>query len=125
MVVELIGHKRRMSYTHAEWRKVVHLALRYGWKPAGAEPSRQEPAADPQARASPEKPARAKRPHGFDEATWAFRLDSAHGIPRDHPLAYCSEVLLYCEDPALGSYFDHARVNDADARALADALEKA
>jgi hypothetical protein len=119
MVVELIGNHHSMHYAHEGWRKVVHLALRYGWKPLGA----QLPPGDVSGAQDLETTAAGQG--GFDESTWSFLLDATHGIPPQHPLAYCSDVLLFCQDPVEASYFDHGRVNAEDARAFAAALEKA
>ena len=101
------------EYSSSDWRKVLHLALRYGWKPLGTTGS--------QVKAS------LKVGDGpFDEDTWLFNLDSDTGIPSNHPLAYSPDVMLYCEDPVIRSYYQFLnQVSPEDAMALANALERA
>ena len=59
-------------------KQPLHIGLRYGWKPDGTKT----------APASTQPPAAGK---GFDETTWRFPVHPTHGIPPEHPLAYCSD----------------------------------
>jgi len=133
MVVQLIGRQRSLHYTHQGWQKMVYLALRYGWKPLGtklqnggkAETQDSDSSSDAPGNRKQDQRDQAQGMTGFDESTWSFSLDSSNGIPPNHPLAYCSDVLFYCEDPVVQSYFDNSQVGKADAGSFAAALEKA
>ena len=106
-----------MSFPHALWRKIRHLALRYGWKPSGAKISEGIEVADTSKIIIGE--------NGYDENNWFYYRDPVHEIPPLHPLAFCSDVLLYCMDGVINSYSLHSKVSKADAAAMAAALERA
>ena len=117
MTMDLIGNQGAISFTHQSWKLLIDLALKYGWKPAGA----QEP--DPEDTFVED---------GEDDDDNFVELSEeqleAFQVPSDHPLAQAlNSLIVQTSDPVLGSYFNNAgfRVTAQDARALADALKSA
>jgi hypothetical protein len=89
---------------------LLDLALRSGWRPAGAsQPNHEEEYAAEE-----------------DDAPPALELDASdHEIPREHPVAQAVASLFPSGDAVRNSYFfnDGRRVAAEDARAQTDALE--
>jgi hypothetical protein len=117
MTMACISEHGRETFNHPGWKMLIDLALRYGWKPAGA----QEP--DPRGRPGEDDV--------FDEGDLVNQSRqplAACEVPADHPLGQAVRSLFIpSEGPVLDSYFDNAgfRVTAGDARALAEALERA
>jgi hypothetical protein len=90
---------------------LIDLALHYGWKPAGTEDREDDP------------------PDEGDEGDLVLSEEEleAYAVPDDHPLAQAIRSSLpQSDDPVIFAYFvSGRRVTPEDARALADALERA
>jgi hypothetical protein len=118
--MELIGKQGEELFNNQSWKMLLDLALRYGWKPAGAqEPDEEDDLNEEEA---------------FDEEEClelcGQPLEQSELDP-DNPLAQVIKqvvqpVLLHSDDPVIDSYFRNAgfRVTTEDARALANALER-
>src|SRR5947209_928703 len=109
MTMDLTGPGGERQFNLMAWRMLLDLALRHGWRPAGA-----------------------LEPEGGEEDACApppADLDAAgHAIPADSPLAQAVASLLPpADDPVLCSYCCNSgvRVAPEDALALAEALERA
>jgi hypothetical protein len=107
MTMDLVGPRGERHFTHQAWRLLLELALGHGWRPAGT---------------------LEREPEEEDGEEEKVELDAAeYEVPRDDPVAGALAALFPTADPVLGSYFfnEGRRVTAADARALADALERA
>jgi len=121
MTMELIGKQGEELFNNPSWKMLLALALRYGWKPAGAqEPDEEDDLNEEEA---------------FDEEECLELSGQPFELPKldpDDPRAQVIKqavqtVLLHSDDPVIDSYFHNVgfRVTTEDARALADALERA
>jgi hypothetical protein len=120
MTMELIGKQGEELFNDQSWKKLLELALRYGWKPAGAqEPDEEDDLNEEEA---------------FDEEEClqlSVQPMKQSELDPDDPLAQAIKqavqpVPLHSDDPVIDSYFHNAgfRVTTEDARALANALER-
>jgi hypothetical protein len=112
MTMDLVGPGGEQQFNVFAWGMLLDIALQNGWELAGA----QEPeGGDEEGDESP------------DEAV--VELDAPDcEVPPDSPLAGAIKSLMPpADDPLLGSYFYNCgfRVTAEDARALAEALERA
>jgi hypothetical protein len=116
MTMDLIGEQGQKCFNNSGWKMLIDLALRNGWKPAGA----QEPDDEGEELLEEECPDHPGRLLGLRESD----LDDpfVRAVKRG-----VRSVLLRSDDPLIDSYLhnDGLRVADEDARALADALERA
>jgi hypothetical protein len=99
------------------WKMLIDLALRYGWKPAGAQKleMKDDPAEEQESS------------EGGLGKLWPLPVN-VPGAPVDKGLAQAvKSVLFQSNDPVVDSYFKNAgfRVTAQDAWALAEALERA
>jgi hypothetical protein len=108
MTMDLSGPGGERHFTHHGWGVLLDLARRSGWNPAGTLEPQGEEGRD-----------------GEEEV----ELDASDYEVPPESLAGQAVAALFPAggDAALSSYFfnDGRRVTDADARALADALERA
>jgi len=112
MTMQLVGPGGERDVNLPTWGMLFDLAVRNGWRPAGAlEPGGEDDEGD-------ECPGET-----------AVELDASdYEVPPKSPLARAvSSLLPPADDPLLCSYFSNGgfRVTPEDARALADALERA
>jgi hypothetical protein len=110
--MDLIGKHGETSFTLRGWRSLIQLALTYGWKPRGA----IEPAEEGESDAA------------VPVLQFTVEELDQYRVPPDDPLAGAAKALSsHSGNPVLDSYFNNAgfRVTPEDARALADALERA
>jgi hypothetical protein len=112
MTMDLVGPGGERRFNVHAWGLLLDLALRGGWRPAGA----QEPEGDDEE--GDECPGEG-----------AVELDASdYEVPPESPLARAvRSPLPPADDPLLSSYFYNSgfRVTAEDSRALADALERA
>jgi hypothetical protein len=117
MRMELTNERGQETFNNVGWKMLMDLALRHGWKPAGA----LAPDSDEHAAGGGES-----GEHDFVQLPQE-KLEACE-LSADDPLAQAiKSVCLQPDDPALDSYFNNAgfRVTAEDARALAEALENA
>lgn len=112
MTMDLTGPGGDRHYTLPAWGMLLDLAVRGGWRPAGAvEPEDEE------------------GPEDDGEEGSVLEVDAAdHQLPAGSALGHAIVSLFPSADnPLLMSYFYNCgfRVTPEDARALADALERA
>jgi hypothetical protein len=115
--MELVSEQRTELFNNTAWKMLIDLALQYGWRPAGT----QEPDGEDHPPEDDESPEEDVVQPSEDQSR------AAEARP-DHPIAQAVKSLFFRSgDPVLDSYFKNggARVTAEDARALADALERA
>jgi hypothetical protein len=117
MIMNLLGEREDKVFNNTGWKLLIELALRYGWKAAGAK--------------------EVERKEDFDKDDELDELvlvpasqeqDQACEIQAEHPLAQAIKSLFpHTQEPVLNSYHENSgrRVTGEDALALADALERA
>jgi hypothetical protein len=115
--MQLINQQGEKVFTHMGWTFLIDLALRHGWKPAGAQEPDEERDLDEEEEECQELSAQ------------PFELPKLD--PHDPRAQVIKQVVqpvqLHSDDPVIDSYFHNAgfRVTTEDARALANALERA
>jgi hypothetical protein len=134
MTMDLIAEHGEQHFNNNAWNQLLQMALQHGWQPAGVLKSERPDAEDedgPEGEVEeegweedePDEEAEGEEePEGLGEEAEGVE------IPEDHPLARVIRSLFpRSGDPVVGGYFvnDGQRVTAEDARALADALERA
>jgi hypothetical protein len=112
MTMQLVSDRGEELFSTWAWKVLIDLARRYGWQPAGA----REPFSKDSVQS------------GGDFVELSEEQLEAYEIPAGHPVAGAVKSLFVeSGDLVLDSYFRNAgfRVTAGDARALADALERA